>query len=114
MTQEQVEDIRWYIIHAYSGQEDRVKKNLDQRIQTMDVSDKIFQVVVPTEEEMEYKIFPIYNQTVTVNEEYIAIPIVYFMQSYLVGDLNIFDSQFKITLSASSGKFNFSEGQAHQ
>ena len=55
MTQEQVEDIRWYIIHAYSGQEDRVKKNLDQRIQTMDVSDKIFQVVVPTEEEMEYK-----------------------------------------------------------
>ena len=48
MTQEQVEDIRWYIIHAYSGQEDRVKKNLDQRIQTMDVSDKIFQVVVPT------------------------------------------------------------------
>ena len=55
MTQEQVEEKRWYIIHAYSGQEDRVKKNLDQRIQTMDVSDKIFQVVVPTEEELEYK-----------------------------------------------------------
>ena len=55
MIQEQVEDKRWYIIHAYSGQEDRVKKNLDQRILTMDVSDKIFQVVVPTDEEMEYK-----------------------------------------------------------
>ena len=55
MTQEQVENKRWYIIHAYSGQEDRVKKNLIQRIQTMDVSDKIFEVVVPTEEEMEYK-----------------------------------------------------------
>ncbi|MDP7628223.1 MAG: transcription termination/antitermination protein NusG [SAR202 cluster bacterium] len=55
MIQEKVEDKRWYIIHAYSGQEDRVKKNLDQRILTMDVSDKIFQVVVPTEEEMEYK-----------------------------------------------------------
>ncbi|KAA1300892.1 MAG: transcription termination/antitermination factor NusG, partial [SAR202 cluster bacterium] len=41
--------------HAYSGQEDRVKKNLEQRIQTMDVKDKIFQVIVPTEEEMEYK-----------------------------------------------------------
>ena len=53
MTQEQVEEIRWYIIHAYSGQEDRVKKNLDLRIQTMDVSVKLFQVVVPTEEEME-------------------------------------------------------------
>ena len=61
------------------------------------------------EEEMEYQIFPIYNQIVTVNEEYIAIPIVYFMQSYLVGDLNIFDYQFKITLSASSDKFNFSK-----
>jgi len=40
MSQEQLEDKRWYIIHAYSGQEDRVKKNLDQRIQNMDVGDK--------------------------------------------------------------------------
>ncbi len=55
MLEEQVENKRWYIIHAYSGQEDRVKKNLEQRIQTMYVKDKIFQVVVPTEEEMEYK-----------------------------------------------------------
>ena len=55
MLEEQVENRRWYIINAYSGQEDRVKKNLEQRIQTMDVKDKIFQVIVPTEEEMEYK-----------------------------------------------------------
>ena len=55
MIEEQTENRRWYIIHAYSGQEDRVKKNLEQRIQTMDVKDKIFQVIVPTEEEMEYK-----------------------------------------------------------
>ena len=48
-------DPRWYIIHAYSGQEDRVKRNLDLRISTMDMTDKIFQVVVPTEEEMEIK-----------------------------------------------------------
>ena len=46
---------RWYIIHAYSGQEDRVKRNLDLRISTMDMTDKIFEVVVPTEEEMEIK-----------------------------------------------------------
>ena len=44
---------RWYIIHTYSGQEDRVKRNLEQRIETMDVKDKIFDVVVPTEEEIE-------------------------------------------------------------
>lgn len=46
---------RWYIIHAYSGQEDRVKRNLDLRISTMDMTDKIFEVVVPTEDEMEIK-----------------------------------------------------------
>ena len=46
---------RWYIIHAYSGQEERVKKNLEQRVSTMDIQHKIFQVIVPTEAEMEIK-----------------------------------------------------------
>ena len=46
---------RWYVIHTYSGYEDRVKKNLDQRVQTMDVKDKIFDVVVPTEDEIEIR-----------------------------------------------------------
>ena len=44
---------RWYFVHTYSGQEERVKKNLDQRIETMDMQGKIFQVVVPTEEVVE-------------------------------------------------------------
>ncbi len=48
-------DTHWYIIHTYSGQEDRVKRNLELRIESMDVKDKIFQVVVPTEEEIEIK-----------------------------------------------------------
>ena len=46
---------RWYILHAYSGHEDRVKKNLEQRIVTMDVQDKVFEAVVPTEEVVEIK-----------------------------------------------------------
>ena len=46
---------RWYIIHTYSGQEERVKKNLEQRIETMDVKDKILQVVIPTEDEIEIR-----------------------------------------------------------
>ena len=46
---------RWYIVHTYSSQEERVKKNLDLRIETMEVKDKIFDVVVPTEEEVEIK-----------------------------------------------------------
>jgi transcriptional antiterminator NusG len=54
MSNETIEK-RWYIIHSYSGQEERVKKNLDQRIKNMDLADKIFQVVVPTEDEMEYQ-----------------------------------------------------------
>ena len=45
----------WYVIHTYSGYEDRVKTNLEHRIDSMDVKDKIFQVVVPTEDEMEIK-----------------------------------------------------------
>ena len=48
-------EARWYIVHTYSGQEDRVQKNLEQRISTMDVKDKILNVVVPTEEEVEIK-----------------------------------------------------------
>ena len=47
--------VRWYIIHTYSGQEERVKKNLDQRIQSLDMQNKIFQVIVPTEEEIVLK-----------------------------------------------------------
>ncbi len=46
---------RWYIVHTYSGQEDRVRKNLEQRIETMDLRDKIYRVVVPTEEEVEIR-----------------------------------------------------------
>jgi transcriptional antiterminator NusG len=48
-------ETRWYIIHTYSSQEERVKRNLELRIETMDIKDKIFQVVVPTEEELEIK-----------------------------------------------------------
>ena len=45
----------WYVVHTYSGYENRVKANLEHRIESMDVSDKIFQVVVPTEEEIEIR-----------------------------------------------------------
>ena len=48
-------ETRWYVIHTYSGYEDRVKKNLEQRIQSMDVQDRIFDVVVPTEDEIEIR-----------------------------------------------------------
>ena len=60
------------------------------------------------EEINEYVLYPLYNQTVTVNQDYISIPIVSLIQSYLFGDLNIFDNDFQIRLSSPSDKFNFS------
>ena len=46
---------RWYVIHTYSGYENKVKTNLEHRISSMDMGDKIYQVLVPTEEEIEIK-----------------------------------------------------------
>jgi transcription termination/antitermination protein NusG len=45
----------WYVVHCYSGYENKVRHNLEQRIETMGMKDKIFDVVVPTEEEIEVK-----------------------------------------------------------
>jgi transcriptional antiterminator NusG len=46
---------RWYVIHTYSGYENKVKANLEHRIETMDVSNLVFRVVIPTEEEIEIR-----------------------------------------------------------
>ncbi len=61
---------RWYVLHTYSGYEENVKRNLEQRIESFDMRDKIFQVLVPKEKkikikngkrtETEEKIFPGY------------------------------------------------------
>jgi transcription termination/antitermination protein NusG len=48
-------DSKWYVIHTYSGYEKKVKKNLDHRIESMGMKDKIYQVVVPVENEIEIK-----------------------------------------------------------
>lgn len=45
----------WYVVHSYAGYENRVKTNLETRVQTLDVEDFIFQVEVPTEEVTEIK-----------------------------------------------------------
>ncbi|MFO2550291.1 transcription termination/antitermination protein NusG [Alicyclobacillus cycloheptanicus] len=45
----------WYVIHTYSGYENKVKNNLESRVQTMGMEDKIFRIMVPTEEELEVK-----------------------------------------------------------
>ena len=61
---------RWYVVHTYSGYENKVKANLEKRVESMGMEDKIFNVIVPVEKEtekrngkekvVERKIFPGY------------------------------------------------------
>jgi len=46
---------KWYVIHTYSGYENKVKANLEHRIASMNMEDKVFNVVIPVEEVMEIK-----------------------------------------------------------
>ncbi|MBN1642630.1 MAG: transcription termination/antitermination protein NusG [Anaerolineae bacterium] len=45
----------WYVVHCYSGYENKVKRNLEQRISSMEMENYIFHVIVPTEEEIEVR-----------------------------------------------------------
>jgi len=45
----------WYVVHTYSGYEERVRKNLEQRIKSMDSNGDISKVVIPTEDEIEVR-----------------------------------------------------------
>ena len=49
------DEAQWYVVHAYSGHEEKVKKNLEKRIESMDMQDKILQVLVPMEDEIEIR-----------------------------------------------------------
>ncbi|HEV2359424.1 MAG TPA: transcription termination/antitermination protein NusG [bacterium] len=46
---------RWFVIHTYSGYENKVRTNLERRITSMGQADKIFRILVPTEDEIEIK-----------------------------------------------------------
>ncbi|ADH97649.1 transcription termination/antitermination protein NusG [Salisediminibacterium selenitireducens] len=45
----------WYVVHTYSGYENKVKTNLEKRVESMEMTDKIFRILVPVEEENEVK-----------------------------------------------------------
>lgn len=49
------EEKQWYVIHTYSGYENKVKANLERKIQSMGMQTEIFQVLVPMEDEVEIK-----------------------------------------------------------
>jgi transcription termination/antitermination protein NusG len=45
----------WYVLHTYSGYENKVKKTIESRVEAFDMGDRVFEVVVPTQEEVEIK-----------------------------------------------------------
>lgn len=76
---------RWYVIHTYSGYEENVERNMRQRIDSMDMQDKIFDIMIPKEKKIkikngkrkvvEEKIFPGYvlvNMIVTDDSWYVV------------------------------------------
>ncbi len=75
---------QWYVIHTYSGYENKVKANLEHRIESMGVEDQIFQVLVPMEEEIEIK----NGQRQTVNKKvfpgYVLVEMVMTDESWYV------------------------------
>ncbi|WP_429163614.1 transcription termination/antitermination protein NusG [Desulfitispora alkaliphila] len=48
-------DKKWYVIHTYSGYENKVKTNLEKRVESMNMEDNIFRIMVPMEDEVEMK-----------------------------------------------------------
>jgi len=76
---------RWYVLHTYSGYEENVKQSLEQRIESMEMSNKIFAILIPTEKKIkirngkrriiEEKIFPGYVmvEMIVTNESWYVV-----------------------------------------
>ena len=52
---EQENQKQWYVVNTYAGHENRVRENLERRIETMGLQDKLFRIIVAEEKEVEYK-----------------------------------------------------------
>lgn len=50
-----MEERNWFVVHTYSGYENKVKTNLEKRVESMEMQEKIFRVLVPMEDEIEIK-----------------------------------------------------------
>lgn len=54
-TDEQPSEGQWYVLHTYSGYENKVKKTIESRMEALDMGDRVFEIRVPTQEEVEFK-----------------------------------------------------------
>ncbi len=75
---------RWYVIHTYSGYENKVKTNLEHRIESMGMEDKIFQVLVPMEDEIEIKQGQRHTVQKKVFPGYVLVEMIYDPESWYV------------------------------
>jgi transcriptional antiterminator NusG len=80
----QITDKQWYVIHTYAGYEERVKRNLEQRVKLMDSNADIAQVVIPTEDEVEVRA----GQKRTVTKK--------ILPSYVLVQMNMSDASWNI------------------
>jgi transcriptional antiterminator NusG len=46
---------KWYVLHTYSGYENKVKKSIETRIEALDLTDRVYEIVVPTQDEIEIR-----------------------------------------------------------
>ena len=74
----------WFVIHTYSGYEERVKRNLEQRIKFMDSEGEVSQVVIPTENEIEVRA----GQRQTVSKK--------ILPGYVLVEMGMSDQSWKI------------------
>ena len=74
----------WFVIHTYSGYEERVKRNLEQRIKFMDSEGEVSQVVIPTEDEIEVRA----GQRQTVSKK--------ILPGYVLVEMGMSDQSWKI------------------
>jgi transcriptional antiterminator NusG len=75
---------RWFVIHTYSGYENKVKANLEHRIESMGMEDKIFQVLVPMEDEIEIKQGQRHTVQKKVFPGYVLVEMIYDPESWYV------------------------------
>src|SRR6267154_5498264 len=78
------EDRNWYVIHTYAGYENEVMRNLKQRIESLGIEDKIFNVIVPTEKKIKIKAGKRVEEEEKIYPGYILVDMIVTEDSWFV------------------------------
>ncbi len=85
MSRQQVQTGRnWYVVHTYSGYENAVQRNLKQRIESLGMEDKIFNVIVPTEKKIKIKAGKRVEEDEKIYPGYILVDMIVTEDSWFV------------------------------